>query len=137
MTNCNQWNTKQNTKSGIQDLYSNFKTYFSNNVNFEQVWEVQVWKIDPSNSKQILGIINSSSRVTLLCNLPMPEHEKDTSASVNVYYVMGFRSSQVTCIVHLYLYYTLLVPHTYAFYIKALMYILLIYEIQYTQNSKK
>ncbi|KAK9991648.1 hypothetical protein SO802_026633 [Lithocarpus litseifolius] len=50
-----------------------------------QVWEVQVWKIDPSNSKQILGIINSSSRVTLLCNLPMPEHEKDTSARIRKY----------------------------------------------------
>ena len=31
---------------------------------------------------------------------------------VNVYYVMGFRPS------HLYLYYTLLVPHTYASYIR-------------------
>ena len=44
--------------------------------------------------------------------------------SVNVYYVMGFRPNQVTCIAHLYLYYTLLVPYTYASYIKALMYIL-------------
>ena len=37
---------------------------------------------------------------------------------VNVYYVMGFRPSYFTCIAHLYLYYTLLVPHTYASYIR-------------------
>ena len=37
---------------------------------------------------------------------------------------MGFRPTLFTCIAHLYLYYTLLVPHTYASYIKALMYIL-------------
>ena len=42
---------------------------------------------------------------------------------VNVYYVMGFRPNYFTCIVHLYLYYTLLVPHTYALLYKALMYI--------------
>ena len=37
---------------------------------------------------------------------------------VNVYYIMGFKPSYFTCIVYLYLYYTLyytlLVPHTYA-----------------------
>ena len=43
---------------------------------------------------------------------------------VNVYYVMDFRPSYFTCIAHLYLYYILLIPHTYASYIKALMYIL-------------
>ena len=37
---------------------------------------------------------------------------------VNVYYVMGFRPNYFTCIAHLYLYYTLLVPHTYASYIR-------------------
>ena len=37
---------------------------------------------------------------------------------VNVYYVMGFRPSYFTYIAHLYLYYTLLVPHTYASYIR-------------------
>ena len=31
---------------------------------------------------------------------------------------MGFRLNCFTCITHLYLYYTLLVPHTYAFYIR-------------------
>ena len=44
--------------------------------------------------------------------------------TVNVCYVMGFRPNYFTCIVYLYLYYTLLVPYTYASYIKALMYIL-------------
>ena len=46
---------------------------------------------------------------------------------VNVYYVMGFRPfrpNYFTCTAHLYLYCTLLVPHTYASYLyKALMYI--------------
>ena len=37
---------------------------------------------------------------------------------VNVYYVMGFRPNYFTCTAHLYLYYTLLVPHTYASYIR-------------------
>ena len=36
---------------------------------------------------------------------------------VNVYYVMDFRPSYFTCIAHLYLYYILLIPHTYASYI--------------------
>ena len=33
-------------------------------------------------------------------------------------YVMGFKPNCFTCIAHLYLYYTLLVPHTYASYIR-------------------
>ena len=37
---------------------------------------------------------------------------------VNVYYVMGFRPNYFTCTAHLYLYYTLLVPYTYASYIR-------------------
>ena len=37
---------------------------------------------------------------------------------VNVYYVMGSRPNYFTCTAHLYLYYTLLVPHTYASYIR-------------------
>ena len=41
-----------------------------------------------------------------------------TFATVNVYYVMGFRPNYFTCIAHLYLYYTLLVPHTYVSYIR-------------------
>ncbi|XP_050241205.1 1,4-dihydroxy-2-naphthoyl-CoA thioesterase 1-like [Quercus robur] len=45
-----------------------------------QVWEVQVWKIDPSNSQS--KSLVSSSRVTLLANVPMPEHLKDTAATV-------------------------------------------------------
>ena len=41
--------------------------------------------------------------------------------AVNVYYVMGFRPfrpNYFTCTAHLYLYCTLLVPHTYASYIR-------------------
>ena len=40
---------------------------------------------------------------------------------VNVYFVMGFRPfrpNYFTCTAHLYLYCTLLVPHTYASYIR-------------------
>ena len=47
---------------------------------------------------------------------------------------MGFRSSYFTCIAHLYLYYTLLVPHTYASYIKHWC-IFSHYEIQYKSSS--
>ncbi|KAK7827047.1 1,4-dihydroxy-2-naphthoyl-CoA thioesterase 1 [Quercus suber] len=45
-----------------------------------QVWEVQVWKIDPLNSQS--KSLVSSSRVTLLANVPMPENLKDTAATV-------------------------------------------------------
>ena len=54
--------------------------------------------------------------------------------SVNVYYVMGFRPSYFTCMAHLYLYYTLLVPHTYASYIRHWC-IFSHYEIQYKSSS--
>ena len=53
---------------------------------------------------------------------------------VNVYYVMGFRPSYFTCIAHLYLYYTLLVPHTYASCIRHWC-IFSHYEIQYKSSS--
>ena len=44
--------------------------------------------------------------------------EKVAVICVNVYYVMGFRPNCFTCTAHLYLYCTLLVPHTYASYIR-------------------
>ena len=47
---------------------------------------------------------------------------------------MGFRPSYFTCIVHLYLYYTLLVPHTYASYIRHWC-IFSHYEIQYKSSN--
>ncbi|XP_020219280.1 1,4-dihydroxy-2-naphthoyl-CoA thioesterase 1 isoform X2 [Cajanus cajan] len=40
-----------------------------------QVWEVKIWKLDPSNSQKTSQI--SSSRVTLLCNMPVPDNAKD------------------------------------------------------------
>ncbi|XP_058749661.1 1,4-dihydroxy-2-naphthoyl-CoA thioesterase 1-like [Vicia villosa] len=44
-----------------------------------QVWDVRIWKIDPSNSQNRLLI--ASSRVTIKCNMPMsmsvPENVKD------------------------------------------------------------
>ena len=53
---------------------------------------------------------------------------------VNVYYVMGFRPSYFTCIAHLYLYYTLLISHTYASYIRHWC-VFSHYEIQYKSSS--
>ncbi|XP_031285807.1 1,4-dihydroxy-2-naphthoyl-CoA thioesterase 1 [Pistacia vera] len=40
-----------------------------------QVWEVRLWKIDPSNS-DIKSMV-SSSRVTLVANMPVPDNAKD------------------------------------------------------------
>ncbi|KAL1364042.1 hypothetical protein HN51_012202 [Arachis hypogaea] len=42
-----------------------------------QVWDVRMWKIDPSNSRN--KALVSSSRVTLLCNMPVPENAKDAA----------------------------------------------------------
>ena len=53
---------------------------------------------------------------------------------VNVYYVLGFRPSYFSCIAHLYLYYTSLVPHTNASYIRHWC-IFSHYEIQYKSSS--
>ncbi|KAF7113234.1 hypothetical protein RHSIM_RhsimUnG0146700 [Rhododendron simsii] len=48
-----------------------------------QVWEVQLYKADPSNleSKHLI----SSSRVTLLCNMPVPEHAKEAGENLKKY----------------------------------------------------
>ncbi|KAL2329953.1 hypothetical protein Fmac_017534 [Flemingia macrophylla] len=40
-----------------------------------QVWEVNIWKLDPSNLEKRSQI--SSSRVTLLCNMPVPDNAKE------------------------------------------------------------
>uniref|UniRef100_A0A1J3ID07 Putative esterase ComA2 n=1 Tax=Noccaea caerulescens TaxID=107243 RepID=A0A1J3ID07_NOCCA len=41
-----------------------------------QVWEVKLWKTTHASENRTLI---SSSRVTLLCNLPVPDHLKDAS----------------------------------------------------------
>nr|XP_043607464.1 1,4-dihydroxy-2-naphthoyl-CoA thioesterase 1-like [Erigeron canadensis] len=48
-----------------------------------QVWEVKMWKIDPSNSETRLNI--SSSRVTLISNLPIPNDAKDAAQNLKKY----------------------------------------------------
>lgn len=42
-----------------------------------QVWEVQLWKIHPANSD--MKSMVSSSRVTLLSNMPVPQSSKDAA----------------------------------------------------------
>ncbi|KAF8392748.1 hypothetical protein HHK36_023097 [Tetracentron sinense] len=44
---------------------------------FEKVWEVQLWKINPSTSGS--RELTSSSRVTLLSNMPVPENARDAA----------------------------------------------------------
>ncbi|XP_061354794.1 1,4-dihydroxy-2-naphthoyl-CoA thioesterase 1-like [Gastrolobium bilobum] len=48
-----------------------------------QVWEVRIWKIDPSNSQN--RSLVSSSRVTLLSNMPVPDHAKDAGEKLKKY----------------------------------------------------
>ncbi|KAK7374568.1 hypothetical protein VNO80_07999 [Phaseolus coccineus] len=45
-----------------------------------QVWEVRMWKLDPSN-KQKRTLI-SSSRVTLLANMPIPDNAKEAGETL-------------------------------------------------------
>ncbi|KAF7146316.1 hypothetical protein RHSIM_Rhsim04G0249500 [Rhododendron simsii] len=48
-----------------------------------QVWEVRLYKADPPNleCKHLI----SSSRVTLLCNMPVPEHAKEAGENLKKY----------------------------------------------------
>ncbi|KAK9991944.1 hypothetical protein SO802_026929 [Lithocarpus litseifolius] len=48
-----------------------------------QVWEVRLWKIDPSNSQS--KSLVSSSRVTLLSNMAVPEHAKEAGEKLKKY----------------------------------------------------
>ncbi|ESQ30721.1 hypothetical protein EUTSA_v10011838mg [Eutrema salsugineum] len=43
-----------------------------------QVWEVKLWKTTKGSENANKSLI-SSSRVTVLCNLPIPDHAKDAS----------------------------------------------------------
>ncbi|XP_061974056.1 1,4-dihydroxy-2-naphthoyl-CoA thioesterase 1-like [Populus nigra] len=47
-----------------------------------QVWEVRIWKLaDPSNAESSKSLV-SSSRVTLMCNLPVPAHAKEATENL-------------------------------------------------------
>nr|AFK39285.1 unknown [Lotus japonicus] len=48
-----------------------------------QVWEVTIWKIDPSNLQN--RSLVSSSRVTLICNMPVPDHAKEAGQLLKKY----------------------------------------------------
>nr|XP_043608209.1 1,4-dihydroxy-2-naphthoyl-CoA thioesterase 1-like [Erigeron canadensis] len=50
-----------------------------------QVWEVKLWKSDPSNSEKRLLI--SSSRVTLITNLPVPKDAEDAAQNLKKYFI--------------------------------------------------
>lgn len=50
-----------------------------------QVWEVRIWKIDPSNSQK--GPLIASSKVTLLSNMPVPDHAKDAGEILKKYVI--------------------------------------------------
>ncbi|KAK1322916.1 hypothetical protein QJS10_CPA02g00132 [Acorus calamus] len=45
-----------------------------------QVWEVQLWRVDPVSSKK--GSLLASSRVSFVSNMPVPEHCKDAGESI-------------------------------------------------------
>ncbi|GFP87738.1 putative esterase hi_1161, partial [Phtheirospermum japonicum] len=49
-----------------------------------QVWEVRLLKCDPSKSDVTRTLI-ASSRVTVLCNLPVPESSKDAAENLKKY----------------------------------------------------
>nr|GLL45790.1 1,4-dihydroxy-2-naphthoyl-CoA thioesterase 1-like [Ipomoea trifida] len=48
-----------------------------------QIWEVKLWKTEPGNEEKRVQI--SSSRVTLLVNMPVPENAKDFQANLRKY----------------------------------------------------
>ncbi|BAF12868.1 1,4-dihydroxy-2-naphthoyl-CoA thioesterase 1 [Oryza sativa Japonica Group] len=48
-----------------------------------QVWAVKLWKLDPSTKEK--GAQISESRVTLLCNLPVPESVKNAGEALKKY----------------------------------------------------
>ncbi|OAY75123.1 1,4-dihydroxy-2-naphthoyl-CoA thioesterase 1 [Ananas comosus] len=48
-----------------------------------QVWEVRLWKMDPSTMEK--GVLISSSRVTLISDLPVPENSKNAGDALKKY----------------------------------------------------
>ncbi|KAK7858127.1 1,4-dihydroxy-2-naphthoyl-CoA thioesterase 1 [Quercus suber] len=54
-----------------------------NEMGILEVWEVRLWKIDPSNSQS--KSLVSSSRVTLLSNMAVPEHANEAGEKLKKY----------------------------------------------------
>ncbi|XP_055804206.1 1,4-dihydroxy-2-naphthoyl-CoA thioesterase 1 [Solanum dulcamara] len=49
------------------------------------VWEVCLWKIDPSNEEKENKTLLASSRVTLKVNMSVPENAKDAAVNLKKY----------------------------------------------------
>ncbi|ESQ29789.1 hypothetical protein EUTSA_v10024062mg [Eutrema salsugineum] len=50
--------------------------YLANYISSSHVWEVRLWKTKKTK-EQDKKIMVSTSRVTLFCGVPIPEHAKD------------------------------------------------------------
>ncbi|KAJ6430836.1 hypothetical protein OIU84_018358 [Salix udensis] len=51
-----------------------------------QVWDVRIWKLsDPSSHTESSKSMVSSSRVTLICNLPVPGHAKEATENLRTH----------------------------------------------------
>ena len=75
------------TVSITRSFYSKKKTAFLSEkplLKFDwKVWEVKLWKMDPSTGEK--GPQIAESRVTLLSNLPLPEEHKNAGDALRKY----------------------------------------------------
>lgn len=67
----------------IHRFSSNYLLLTKISLHFKQVWEVRLSKRDPSNSE--IQTLIASSRVTLLCNMSVPESARDAAKKLKKY----------------------------------------------------